>query len=219
MRLRLPPPKSTQAWSRVELLITLVVLGFLVCLAIPWLIRSRNRARSICCNCNLKQVTLGFKVWANDHLGKYPMEVSITNGGTMERATGAAVFPHFQVISKELVTPFILVCPADKQRSPATNFLTGFNDNKLSYFVGVDATDSLPQTLLAGDRNIATNGVPLPRGLHGITSRQTAGWTQDLHRDKGNIGLADGSVQTASSDFLAAAILNSGADTNRLSLP
>jgi hypothetical protein len=43
-----------------------------------------------------KQIDLGFILYANDYGGKYPMQVSTQNGGTMEFIYTDHVFPHFE---------------------------------------------------------------------------------------------------------------------------
>ena len=210
---------SASALSRVEVLMIVAVAGFLFCLGLLWLRDARTRARSICCNCNLKQVGLAFRVWAGDHKEKYPTQVSITNGGVMELNVKGDVFPVFQVMSNELNTPYILVCPEDSTRFPAKSFATNFDDSKISYFVGLDASDSMPQMFLTGDRNLATNGVSVLRGILELTTNQIAGWTQEIHKNQGNVGMADGSVQGFSNRALNEALQNTGVTTNRLAIP
>jgi prepilin-type processing-associated H-X9-DG protein len=217
--MKLQRKSSEQALSRVEVLVIVTTTAFLICIGFLWLIQGQHRARSVCCNCNLKQVELAFSIWANDHSNKNPMQVSATNGGTLELVAGGDVFPHFQVLSNVLNSPFILVCPEDKQRLPATNFLAGFSDRTISYFVGVDASDALPEMFLAGDRHISTNGVPLRHGIHELTTNNIVGWTDELHKNTGNVGYVDGSVQTLSSAGLNMALRNTGIETNRLALP
>jgi prepilin-type processing-associated H-X9-DG protein len=196
-------------FKRTDLLVITAVVGFLLCVGVAWWSQSRRRSRAVCCNCNMKQITLGFKVWAGDHFGKNPMEISVTNGGTLEYAGDA--FRHFQIVSNELNTPFALVCTA-KDFSPA------FSNTNVSYFAGLDADDSLPQMFLAGDRNV-TNGTSIHSGILTLTTRSPAGFDQRLHNGRGNIGLADGSVQTLTREQLWNAVINSGSDTNRLAMP
>jgi len=85
----------------------------------------------------------------------------------------------FVVLSNQLANPAVLACPSDSTvttfggtRTPgvATNFneffyasgsstasLSPINDSYVSYFVCGDASDTQPQTILAGDRNISSN--------------------------------------------------------------
>ena|ERR1041385_2148903 len=44
---------------------------------------------------------LSFRVWEGDNGDKYPMQVSRTNGGSMEFITGPNAFLHFQVMSND----------------------------------------------------------------------------------------------------------------------
>ena len=64
----------------------------------------------------------------------------------------------------------------------------------VSYFVGLDADESNPRMLLAGDRNIV-NGKNSVNGILELTTNNPAKWTRAMHNRAGNVGLADGSVQ------------------------
>ena len=103
------------AFARKELVTLVAVFSLLGCLGFLELDKARNRSRAICCNCNLKQIGLSFRTWALDHGGTNPMDVPIESGGTREYLASGEVFRHFQVMSNELSTPKILVCP--KRRS------------------------------------------------------------------------------------------------------
>jgi len=48
------------------------------------------------------------------------------------------VYLHFQVMSDELNTPKLLICPQHARRNFATNF-AGLKNGHISYFVGLDA--------------------------------------------------------------------------------
>lgn len=145
------------------------------------------------------------------------MNISTNFGGTLEYVILGETFRHFQAMSNELNTPVILACPADSRR-PATDFTAGFSNTNLSYFVGLDATESLPQMFLSGDRNI-TGGVRLANGTLILTTNVFIGWGTDLHDGQGNVALADGSVQGFSSFHLRAVMAVSGAPMNRLAMP
>ena len=83
-----------------EVLVVVVVLVVLVVVFLPAFITDdpRNYSGINCVN-NLKQVGLAFKIWADDNNGKYPMEISIANGGTMELAATGDVVATFQIMS------------------------------------------------------------------------------------------------------------------------
>lgn len=170
-------------------------------------------------NCvnNLKQIGLACRVWEGDNNNQYPPQVSRTNGGSMEFITGPNEWHHFQVMSNELSTPKLLICPEDPNRFTATNFDFLRNSN-LSFFFGVDATETHPQMILSGDRNL-TNGLPVKNGLLELTTNRPAGWTREIHNKIGNIALADGSVQQMTISNLQVAVANTGFVTNRLQMP
>jgi hypothetical protein len=87
-----------------------------------------HRSSRLGCTNNLKQIGLAFRTWAIDNDGQFPFNVSTNTGGTVELCargtdgfdTNAAL--HFQVMSNELSTPRILVCPKDSSRRPAAGF-------------------------------------------------------------------------------------------------
>jgi type II secretory pathway pseudopilin PulG len=209
---------SKQAFTLVMLLVVIAVLALLAAMLLPALARAKTQSTQIQCANNLKQCGLAFRLWEGDNDDKYPMAVPTATGGTKEFDTGADTFRHFQVMSNELSTPKILVCPADT-RAAADNFVRLKNQN-VSYFVGLDANDANPQMLLDGDRNITADNAPV-KGILKLVPGQRVSWTQAMHDDQGNVGLSDGSVQGCSNSALQEALQNTGnpANTWRISLP
>jgi len=136
----------------------------------------------------------------------------------MELVASGRVFPHFQLMSNELSTPKILLCPEDKNRTSSTTFTTDFGDKNLSYFVGLDSVDGNNASLLCGDRNL-TNSVTPGTRLLTLTSNVTLGWTKEIHLEKGNIGFGDGSVGQFVNGQFAASNQALGVGTNRLAVP
>lgn len=209
-----------QGLTLVELFVVIVVIAVFAIMvtdlsATP---RAKTRALRIQCVNNLKQTSMAFRDWEGDQTNKFPMNVSKTNGGTMEFTSGPDLWRHFQVMSNELSTPKFLICPSDESHPvAATNFAFLRNSN-ISFFIDLDVTEANPQTILAGDRNI-TNGLPIKNGILEVSSNQPAGWTAEMHNKVGNIALSDGSVQQISITGLRSAIENSGGFTNRLQMP
>lgn len=204
-------------FTRVDLLAVIATLVLLALIAWPLWINAAHRAKSICCNCNLKQIGLSFRIWSGDHTNNYPMSLSTNAGGTAEFVGPGETFRHFQVMSNELSTPFILVCP-DDLRYPATNFESSLSDSNLSYFIGLDGNESNPQGILSGDCNI-TNGTIIKGGILKLTTNQLSGWSAGRHVRMGNIAMTDGSVQQVSAMGLRQIIENTGLATNRLQMP
>jgi len=83
-----------------------------------------------------------------------------------------------------LVTPKVLRCLADTR--PAASGWVAFSNSSLSYFVGVNADLSKPNTILAGDRNITNDWVG-PLSVMRLGPNDTLRWTAELHQFKGNV--------------------------------
>ena len=196
----------------------IAVIGILLAAFLPALAKRRARSSRIGCTNNLKQIGLSFKQWALDNGDKYPMQVSVTNGGALELIASGDIHAIFRVMSNELNTPKILCCPEDTNRSAATNW-NFLRTRNLSYFVGLDATDSFPQMIISGDDNFFINGAKPRSGLVSLSTNDTASWQPTRHINQGNVLLGDGSVQSCSSPRLNAALCFSGIATNRLLMP
>jgi len=235
--------KKIGAFTLIELLVVIAIIAILAAMLLPALARVKARAQRISCTNNLKQCGLAFKTWALDNSDSYPMSVPVGNGGPPNQSqfarnngvlgaqAGQYMYQIFAVMSNELSTPKIVSCPSDNQHNAHTNFFMGatapassttdngfFNNFKISYFIGVDASDAYPQMMLAGDRNIYGNapGVTVlpatyPNSGYGNgpntaialgTNFQgnvvTPCWTDNMHQKNGNVLITDGSVQQLS---------------------
>lgn len=191
------------AFTAIELIVIIAIMVLLACVLIPGGIRARQKAKSIRCVSYLKQIGLSFRLWAGDNGGRYPMSVSVTNGGTLEVAND--VWRSMEVMSNELATPFILACLSDS-RSPATNFAMLSNSN-ISYFIGLDSDESRPEMLLAGDRYLSVGRAPVNR-IVAIKKGDVAIWGAANHLGGGNVAFADGSVQQYTSGQVHRSVTN-----------
>ena len=139
----------------------------------------------------------------------------------------------FMVMSNQLSSPSVLHCPADT--SPGRNVaakwsygsVLGFGSfngvgnvpaqastrSSISYFVGADATEADPQSIVSGDGNIGScagnaaaaataywaSGTTTTKQIDATAFAASPywGWTaNDLHQKTGNLLIADGSVQS-----------------------
>jgi len=188
------------AFTLVELLVVVAIIGILAGLLLPVLARAKMKAQQIQCVANLKQVGTAFQIFAHDHNSLFPMEVSTNDGGTLEFVLSSYLisgqfyfqYRHFQALSNELAVPKLLVCPSDHDRIVASNF-QNFDNVNISYFVGANADYSLPNSMLAGDRNI-TNGVWGGQTIVRLGDGTAVYWTGDMHQFRGNILFADSHV-------------------------
>ena len=213
--------KKEQGFTALEIIVVIAVVVLLAVLLLPSTARPKIREPGITCVSNLKQVGLAARMWSNDNGEKFPWQVSTSTNGTLELVNGPSVSPHFLAMSNELNSPRILACPADVKRAKVARW-SEFDDKHLSYFVGLDADETRPQSILAGDRNI-TGGVRVTNTVFLFTSNSLVGFTKDLHDTSGNIALGDGSVQQlvprAFRNQINAALLSSDQPALRLAIP
>jgi len=195
-----PSGRRTGAFTLVEMLTVIAIIGILAALLLPVLAQGKARAKRIWCESNLEQVGLAFHLFANDHHNRFPMQVSMSDGGAGEfvqngyLVNGEFYFSYrqFQAMPNALGTPKILICPADTRPS-APDFRALQNSN-LSYCVGVTADPLRSSSILAGDRNITNtlsfNPTIIQGDAHGVVR-----WTRELHQYKGNMLFADTHVE------------------------
>jgi prepilin-type N-terminal cleavage/methylation domain-containing protein len=208
-----------RAFSLVEVFVVIAVLAvLLVVIIIPGAFKAQRRSKQANCTNNLKQIGLGFRMWADDNSDLFPMKYYTNSSGAMQFANASNIFRSFLVISNEINNPERLVCPNDKQRTNVEYYVTITGSN-ISYFVGLDADETNSASLLSGDRNI-TNGTALQNGILYSGPATPANWTTtEQHLGRGNILLSDSSVQQTSVKVLRNLLGNSGLATNRLGMP
>ena len=183
----------------------------------PLVATAKSRASRISCTSNLKQIGLAFRMWANENADKFPMGLMAVEGGTRETVSLGLPLTSFTIISNELNNPKPLHCPEDSKRTRATSFAQLMPKN-LSYFLGVDASELNPRTILSGDRNLCINGQPTYRFLQ-TTNWSAITWGATIHKHQGNIGLADGSAYQVTDRHLQRQLEATGLATNRFAIP
>jgi prepilin-type N-terminal cleavage/methylation domain-containing protein len=68
--------RACSAFTLIELLVVIAIIAILAGLLSPTLARAKAEAIAIACVRNLRQVGLGFQVWADDHNDQLPWWVA-----------------------------------------------------------------------------------------------------------------------------------------------
>jgi prepilin-type processing-associated H-X9-DG protein len=228
------------AFTRWELLFVLATLAGLGAVTWPALAHTKPRADLVVCANNLRLVGRAEQMWASDHGDSFPWRVPISNGGSEGHRFSSRAWFHYYFMSNEIATASILVCPADPQKRPATDFSNtppyGFlqlGDGAVSYFIGLDACLSITpaegwspiSSALAGDRHVfvdqsyssqlCSTRIYKSAGILGPPA-SSARWTNAVHGTVGNILFVDGQVSLTSTSRVAAAIAPTGNDNGMM---
>ncbi len=217
--------RTPRAFTLLELLVVLAV----VCVVFSMLLLPAGRtnhfkAGAIKCGSNLKQIALSFKMFAADHNGDYPFG----SAGSLAYTNDSQAWLHFMTLSDYLGSPKLLICPADiYSKSSASSFssrtngapdtLTTRKNSAVSYFVGLDAKETMYDSWLVGDGQVSDIGRKHNGSLLYANGYSTLRWPDSIHAQSPNVAFADGSVGRGS-NFMSAARWPSGA-SNRLLLP
>ena len=158
----LQPAKRSHNIIALSVVAATVFVGVIVMVSTVQRIKSEittgmgDMAQNINCINHLKQVGLAFRQWAIDHDGQFPFNVPAGKGGTLEYCQRTAdgfdanAFRHFQVMSNELNTATVLVCPADTSKEAALRF-ENLDSSNVSYLVrsGPEISEKNPDVVLA----------------------------------------------------------------------
>ena len=80
----------------LEVALLMAGLAVLAALLLPGLMRPRVHSCRINCVNNLKQVGLGYRLWALDHQDRFPMALTASSGGTLDHPRRTEAWPELR---------------------------------------------------------------------------------------------------------------------------
>ena len=184
---------AARAFTIIELLVVIAIIAILAAILLPALANSKIKARITQDLSQLNQFGRAATLWANDHeQQRYPWKVETNAGGTMNSDWAE----HIHAMEKDLVNPNVLICPFDKERTPAPDWANFAGFDNASYFIGLEAEQSR-LTMLSGDISFTGGtGGPNPYWNAGFGSSIDAAWENTHGGVRGNVVLSDGSAHT-----------------------
>ena len=67
-----PQAKRRQGFTLIELLVVIAIIAILAALLLPALARAKQKGQQTVCTSNLKQISLAFMLYLNDHEDRFP---------------------------------------------------------------------------------------------------------------------------------------------------
>ena len=118
----------------IELLVVIAIIAILAALLLPSLSSAKQRAWTISCTSNLRQVGLGLRVFADENSELYPESGTVISWGTNDVAppTGSGQRGWMEQIFQYTQNTNVYHCPGNAQLPVA-------NQSAFNYFNGVRA--------------------------------------------------------------------------------
>jgi len=200
--------RPRQGFTLIELLVVIAIIAILAAILFPVFARAREKARQSSCQSNVKQICLGFAMYAQDYDETIVPSFTIT-GGTPDR-TGYPV-----LVQPYLKNEQILICPSDSSPVNASgSYVTLPRSYGLNYGVhGMGTGIKLADVDYPAETVSAVDGCPTHPGIHvdgGYNDLGTS-WHPDYwpdschysssraaprHNQMSNVGWVDGHVKT-----------------------
>src|SRR5450756_1690586 len=113
-------PRPTRGYTLIELLVVIAIIAILAALLLPALSTAKARAKATGCLSNMRQLALGWRMYADDYNGtltpNLPQPSNTTSWVTWSRAnpgTNQAAGIRQGRLFPYVLNPAVYECPAD----------------------------------------------------------------------------------------------------------
>ena len=139
------PSRVKRAFTLIELLVVIAIISILAALLVPAVRRARDRALSILCVSNLRQIQLGWKMYVGDHDGDLVPAYTAASRGN---PTWHWVDTAYQFGVDAYVQNYeVFSCPASPLEVYGSRLPTKYGINSVSSFAPPLASKSVPHVL------------------------------------------------------------------------
>ncbi|HSV72286.1 MAG TPA: DUF1559 domain-containing protein [Chthonomonadales bacterium] len=235
----MPVPRRRSAFTLIELLVVIAIIAILAAILFPVFARAREQARRTSCLSNLKQISLGFLMYAQDYDERLP---GVRFGNAADQGWPWSVWAgsvDWTGVFTHAVAPYIrntqiFQCPSgtEHDRWSGTNGISyGYNEymydlgrgwSQLARVgaaqAGVSAVSMLAECFSAGIyHDWETDGPRLPDGtMDGLNRIRYHTWNPwQPNHDGTNIAYADGHARFMARDAMRSFRMPSNWSDNR----
>ena len=134
--------KTLKAFTLIELLVVIAIIGILAAMLLPALGAARDKAKTVLCVANLKQIGLAITMYADDNNDTYPFGYS----GAAQQDWGLLINPYLAKSGTKYGAQGskALICPSVQIPSGKTSRLTYSLHIALSSFCALPCTGVSP---------------------------------------------------------------------------
>jgi prepilin-type N-terminal cleavage/methylation domain-containing protein/prepilin-type processing-associated H-X9-DG protein len=181
--------RSTGAFTLIELLVVIAIIAILAAILFPVFAQAREKARQATCLSNLKQLTLGWVMYAQDYDENFPQWKWADNYKASWGGTGALSPNNATTLWCNAIFPYVknnqvFYCPSDARNLTAQqsfgdwfiydNTLVGFPQAMLTAKMSYGASE--PVTALNGGNALAGMDRPADTFLIADMNTPLSGW-------------------------------------------